>query len=248
MPSRSVSIGRAERREGAFGVVPGLRGLGDRGLPVGRDAREQDGALDLRARHLRHVRDGVEGPAPHFQRRVPLVGLEERAHGPQRVGDTFHRTTRQALVPGEDRLERGCRQHPREQPHRRTGVAAVQPLGGRDEPAPALTLDLKRRIGRCMGSHVPRGTATLHPRGNLPSEDVEGRSSLVREGCQAPRRRPHVERQGKPDETAAAHGGGGKDQPTMGDRLVARHDGRPREGACGRDEGVHPAQASLIGS
>ena len=229
MPSRSISIGApsAARARSVWSRV--CAGSATEVSPSAATPASRTALLTCALGTFGTYAMAWRDPPSHFQRRVPLVGLEERAHGPQRVGDAFHRTMRQALVPGEDRLERGCRQHPREQPHRRTGVAAVQPLGGRDEPVPALTLNLKRRIGRYMGSHVPRGTATLHPRGNLPSEDVEGRSSLVREGCQAPRRRPHVERQGKPDETAAAHGGGGKDQPTMGDRLVTRHDGRPRE-------------------
>ena len=88
----------AEGGQRALGVVARRGRLGDAGRALGVQAGEQDGALDLRARHVRLVGDAVQPRAVDRQRRVAVGRLDAGAHALERLDDPPHRPARQRGV------------------------------------------------------------------------------------------------------------------------------------------------------
>ena len=82
----------ARRFEHELGVVAGGDALDHRRRPLGVQPGEEDRGLHLRARHLRLDLDPAQsGRASDHEGRVPVGGLDGRAHLPQRRGDPLHR-------------------------------------------------------------------------------------------------------------------------------------------------------------
>ena len=102
-------------------------------------------------------------PPCDFHRRVPLVGLDERAPSSaadrRRVPSDGATGSRPRRGPPRTGLPR---QHPREQPHRRTGVAAVQrhSAGAMSPPRPSPSTSSG---GSDRYHGFPRSTWNRHP-------------------------------------------------------------------------------------
>ena len=78
---------------------------------------------------------GMQPAAANRQRRVALGRFDARAHLAQRHGDPLLRPRRERLVADERELALLAGEDARDEAHQRAGVAAVERLGGRDEPA-----------------------------------------------------------------------------------------------------------------
>src|SRR5439155_2902030 len=115
------------------------------------------------------------------------------SHRAQWRGDALHRAARQTGVADQDAREPRGSEEPGQQPHRRSGVPAIQRRRGGLESLATLTLDLKGSTEAFADRRVPRGTATLHPGATVASPDLEGRSSTRGNGRKAGCRRADVE-------------------------------------------------------
>ncbi len=123
----------AEGGERSFGVVAGRRRLEHARRPVRVQTGQQHGALDLGGGGFRLVRNGVQPRSLDGQRRVAVGGLNAGAHALEGRHDATHRAPRQRGVSDKRGRERVSGQHPRQQAHRRTGIAGVERRGRRTE-------------------------------------------------------------------------------------------------------------------
>ncbi len=95
-----------ERRQRPLGVIARRLRLDDRGRPRGAKTGQQDGALDLGARHFRRVCDAGQGPAADAERRPPaLGGADVGPHRRQRRDHAAHRPPRERVVADQPRRE-----------------------------------------------------------------------------------------------------------------------------------------------
>ena len=102
------------------------------GGTVGGEAGEEHRGLELGARHRQLVLDGTQRVAAADPQRggARRRGLDLGAHELERYRHPAHRPAAQGLVAVEGRLERVPGEHPAEQPHRGSGVPAVEHPGG----------------------------------------------------------------------------------------------------------------------
>ena len=110
---------RTERRQRALGMIPGRSRLVHDRPPLGLQARENDGAFDLRARDLRGVLNRTKIGARNSERRMPVLRLDVRPHAREGVDDAPHRSFRQGAVAAHRRAHPVGRQNPRHQTHGR---------------------------------------------------------------------------------------------------------------------------------
>src|SRR5207244_12463847 len=125
-----------------LGMVAALSRLAEAGLAVREQAREQYGALHLRAGDVGS--DGASEQrmsAADDHRRLAETGLDLRAELAQRLGHALHRPARQRLIPRQRRLDSRSREYAGEQADRRAGVAAVEASDRLAKPAKALSED-----------------------------------------------------------------------------------------------------------
>ncbi len=185
--------GRAEPSERPLGVVAGGGRLEHGRIALGRDPGEQDGALDLGAGDRGPMLDPGERSAPHGDRGVPVRRSDLGAHRPQRLGDALHRPSGEASVALQDRLERLRRDHPRQQPHRRARVQAVQ------RPARWVkarsTSALEHEPSTSRSRLVRRGTVTVCLRGGVRSRNPRVQREF-RRGRSRPGSSPSPSRRG----------------------------------------------------
>jgi hypothetical protein len=190
------------------------RASGHRCRSIRVQAGQEHRALDLRARHLRGIRDGFQRRSIDRQRSVAVDRCDPRAHLRKRVDHAPHRASGQRLVADEGRHERLGRQDSRQHSHRRSRVAGVERCPRRAErPQPpsadchtvALSLDrnaeaaqavqrrLAIRAGRVVREH--RSTAGQRGQDRVPMRDrlVAGHADATpqRAGGSDRRRRRH---------------------------------------------------------
>ena len=189
---------RAQGGERPLGVVARRGRLGDRRLPFGRDAGEQDRAFHLGGGDGQSERDAVERPSDDLHGRVAVGGGDRRSHLPQRSRHPLHRPRGEAGIADEHRPERRGGERSGDQSHRGAGVPAVESIHRLGERQSALTLDLKCDCGRFPFIVVPRGTVTLGGRRTVPSPSFECRSTPFRYEGKARSRRANVEGSRKP--------------------------------------------------
>ena len=143
------------------------------------------------------------------------------AHPAKRGRDPFHRPGREAPISPEHRLERGRRHEAGEEPHRGTGVAAVEVAIGLLERSSPHRCKLEGVEVEGRGIAVPRGTVPLigDPRARAPS--FEFRSSRRHELRKARGGGGDVEGSGQALESAPTVRRDRHQEPSVGDRLVA---------------------------
>jgi hypothetical protein len=120
-----------------FGVIPRLCRLNHGGRPAGLNAGQQDGALDLRARHFGAMRDPMQLSAVNRERRTAVGRIDAAPHAPERIDNPSHGTAGQRRVPDDTRDEWLCRHHTRQHAHRRAGIAGIERARGRTQTAEA---------------------------------------------------------------------------------------------------------------
>ena len=119
----------AERAQGELGVIARRHRLTDDCRPSCLQSRQQDRALDLRARHERVVSNAVEqlgAGAMDHERGISIIGGDEGAHSFERFGHPTHRPPAQRGIARDPRHEWLSGQHARQQAHRGPGVLRVQ--------------------------------------------------------------------------------------------------------------------------
>ena len=110
--------GHTESAKHALGMVPRTRRLEHAGLALRLQAREQQGRLDLCARHFESVlRAFQRAAAANGDRRLAHVGAHVRTHAPQRRRDTLHRPRHQGCIADQDRVEALTGQQPCQEAH-----------------------------------------------------------------------------------------------------------------------------------
>ncbi len=117
---------RAEAPHGQFRVVAGRLEFRHARRARRAEAGQQDGALDLRARHLRHVVNGLEGAATDGHRQTPAVGLDARPHPAERLDDAAHRPAPERVVAGQRGREGKAGENAGEQPGGGTRIAGIE--------------------------------------------------------------------------------------------------------------------------
>ena len=91
---------RAELLQGDLRMVARGERLDDLRHPLGKESRQQNGRLYLRAGHRKLVTERGERTAPNGKRRPAVLGrLDFSAHLFERRDDARHRTTGERLVP-----------------------------------------------------------------------------------------------------------------------------------------------------
>ena len=120
--------GGAHRRKHLLGVVTGGDRFGDARAPLDRQPSQQKRRLHLRARDGHLVLDGSQVPAPDGDggQGVAAPGGDAGAHAAQRLNDATHGPPSQGVVPRQHAEERLGRQQPRQEPHRRAAVPAIE--------------------------------------------------------------------------------------------------------------------------
>jgi hypothetical protein len=178
-------------------VAAGVRLDHDSPPAIGEEPREEDARLDLRARNRQFVADGRQrSPALDDQGRVAILRCNVCAHLGERIGDPPKRPARQRLV--ADQLEAPLLpdEQPRQEPHQRPRVPAVDRALRSPEPAKAHPADAN---GLSVDFHI--GTERPYPR----------------------RRRERVRRRTEAGEATLAVCDRPEEESTVRDRLVAGH-------------------------
>ena len=151
----------AEMHEHALSVVAREVGLAQRDTHLAREPREEQRALDLRARHRGGVGERPQRPAPDGERqRVGHFLFYFRPHRLERLGHPPHRPAPQRSVAGEARAERLPRQHAEQQPRGGAGIAAVEVPS---RPAEFLGADRHHRALAHGADRRPRAAAARAP-------------------------------------------------------------------------------------
>ena len=158
-----------------------------RDIHVPGDARQQQAALDLRARHRLFVSQWPERAAPDRERQpIPAHRAEPRAHLGQRRRHPSHRAAAKRVVAREGGREPVSRQHAEQQPGGGAGVAAVEHLvrtakaprsGDADDAAQAERRDLRAELAQhpCARARIERrqrATDKLCPRASAPKRSA----------------------------------------------------------------------------
>ena len=131
----------AERFERALRMIACRHRFLDGRRAVGHEPREQHRALDLGARDLGGVTDAHEIAAVDRERGTAAVRREPRAHRVERHDDAAHRPALEGRVARHHGAKGMGRDDPREQPHRRAGVAGVERRRGGGEPSEPASFD-----------------------------------------------------------------------------------------------------------
>jgi hypothetical protein len=209
---QAIDLGAAaEGRERPFGVIAGRGRLHHAGGPLGVQTREEDRALDLRARRLGLVRNRVQPCAVDRDRRVAVGRLDAGAHALQRPDDAAHRPAGQRSIPDHRRRKGVAGQHAGQQPHRGAGVAGVERRGGRTELTETSSQYSDRAVRRLF--------------------------HLDAQGAQAAQRRPAVCPGSEMCQCRPSVGERGEQGIAVRDRFIARN-GEPAAQAAGRrDDG-----------
>ena len=158
---RAIPVERiAESLQHPFGMVPGGSGLGDTGLSLGIEPRQQYTGFDLGTGHRQTIVDSLESiPGTDHQRcRTTLPGIDPGTHFGQRIGDPFHGATGKGTVTGQGHLETLSRQQTGEQTHGGAGIAQVEGrIGGLETMhADAVDHHLARIRARYLNSHLTK--------------------------------------------------------------------------------------------
>ena len=126
-----------------LGMGPRGDGLAHRGRSGGREPGQEDGRLDLGARHLGGPVDPVQGATVDAQRRqaARARSLDERSHEAERLGHPVHGTERERCVAHQLGLPCQPGHQPGQQPHGGARVAAVDGPGRRPQPAAPTVQD-----------------------------------------------------------------------------------------------------------
>jgi hypothetical protein len=119
-----------KRGEGQLRMISCGDRLVNRCATLGLKARQQHGALDLRAGHVGREVDGRQPSARDRQGEAAVVRFEARAHPRERRDDAAHGTAAQRVVSGDRGRERMRGEDAREQPGRGAGVAGIEHAGG----------------------------------------------------------------------------------------------------------------------
>ena len=117
---------RPELHQGALGVVPRLDCFAHRSLPLGREAGQQDGALDLRAGNLGRVGNAAQAPARHGHRQPSGRQFNARTHPFQWAGHAAHGSPAQRRIAREGGRERVSGEDSGEQARGGPGIARVE--------------------------------------------------------------------------------------------------------------------------
>ena len=174
--------GNTQRRQHAFAVIATRRGRHDLGRARRLETREHERRLHLRARDRQLVPRPSELPAMDDERCVGAAGAAVDAcpHGTQWLGHTAHRTLIERRVAGQHRKERPAGQHPRQETHRGTAVAAVEHAFGLAQPAEAGAHHA-HRIGVVLdldAERLERGARRGHV---VPGREVRDRAGTARQ-------------------------------------------------------------------
>jgi hypothetical protein len=116
----------AERGEGSLRVIAGWHPLRHRGFAFRVQAGEENGALDLGARHGRPEIDAMKSTTLDSERGMPLGRVDARAHLSQRRDHASHGPTRKRGVANEPGRKGLCSQYARQHPHGGAGVAGIE--------------------------------------------------------------------------------------------------------------------------
>src|SRR5262249_7872239 len=85
-----------------FCVVAGARGFADGSVAFGKQPRQEDGGLDLRARHWHLVMDATEFAATDFEwSKIVVASGDLCAHFTERGKDALHGSLVERLVAGD---------------------------------------------------------------------------------------------------------------------------------------------------
>ena len=164
MPVGGDEVLLLEKRGGRQEEVRRLGGVGEELVQADHELEPGQGRLDgRRVGHLVHEVGLHEERGGHLDR--PHGNERARAHHPQRLDNSLHRTRTQRLIAGESRNKILSGQNSCEQPHRGAAIGAIERLAWRPKPAKAAPgqsrLPRQRRNCDSEPAKCPRGRADI---------------------------------------------------------------------------------------